>query len=69
MEVSEGSRYAYYANGGVLIKNLNGNANPWWLRTSGGNMVGTFVVVNYSGGRGLHSANISEAGISFAFCF
>ena len=64
----EGSRYAYYSNGGSRKKTISNGAQAWWLRSPRAIDSESFCVVTNSGG-----INDSYAGwaiyLSFAFCF
>lgn len=66
--VQEGTRYAYYANGGATIKNVNGTASQWWLRSvrSGGSS-NQFAGVNATGTTTSIRAS-RTMGVSPAFC-
>jgi len=66
---AEGSRYAYYANGGATIKNFNGSAISWWLRGPLYSSTNRFSIVNHLGYLDYGSAYNDIGGVSFGFCF
>lgn len=64
----EGSQYAYYAAGNSKIKNLDGSASAWHLRSPwGGNQTSYCVVTTSGAAYAANSGNLS--GVAFAFCF
>lgn len=66
----EGSRYAYYTNGGSKIKNRNGVAENWWTKTvtyKSNSVKSTYI--NTSGSKAENSGGSTRRGVSFAFCF
>lgn len=67
-KAGEGSRYAYYANGGSKVKKVNGAASDWWLRSPQLHSTSAFCQVTASGGTTANYAN-ALLGVSFAFCF
>jgi len=64
--VVEGSRYAFYANGGSRVKSRNGSAYTWWLR-SPYNRASVFATVTNSGSALDFYAN-QELGLAPCFC-
>jgi hypothetical protein len=63
----EGVRYAYYAAGNSAVKNRNGTAEYWWLRSPTENNSQRFVEVKTSGSTSYDTA-MSKRGVAFAFC-
>ena len=59
----EGSRYAYYANGGSVIMSAT-----WWLRGPGKNNALGYTQINQSGYMANGSAE-NPCGVVFGFCF
>ena len=64
----EGSQYEYYAASNSRVKNVNGAANEWWLRSPCQNTATYFCAVNTSGNT-TWKARDNSLGVSFAFCF
>lgn len=64
----EGTQYAYYARGGSKVKNYNGTASSWWLRSPMTSLIGYFQMITTTGSSDGGSAS-SNRGVSFAFCF
>lgn len=64
----EGSQYTYYSAGNSTVKNRNGSADDWHLRSPRSNNSISFCEVYASGSAGASSAVISS-GVAFAFCF
>ena len=64
----EGTQYAYYAAGNSKVKNVDGEAANWWLRSPDKATSTRYCRVNSSGSAGDYHAN-TEYGISYAFCF
>jgi hypothetical protein len=67
----EGSRYAYYTNGGTATKrNITESENiSWWLRSPAKSYSSTFVTVVYYGTDSSSTDATTITGVSFAFCF
>lgn len=63
---NEGQQYAYYLAGNSIVKNVNGAASNWWLRTPNSSQF--FSVVLADGSIGGFSAT-DEEGISVICCF
>lgn len=63
---NEGQQYAYYLAGNSIVKNVNGAASNWWLRTPNSSQF--FSVVLADGNIGGFSAT-DEEGISVICCF
>ena len=66
--VIEGTQYAYYATGGSIIKQRNGSANAWYLRSAPIKNASQFIYVSSRGELTAMDAN-TGSGIAFAFCF
>lgn len=66
--VIEGTQYAYYATGGSIIKQRNGSASAWYLRSATIHNASRFILVSALGALSSQDANITS-GIAFAFCF
>ena len=66
--VIEGTQYAYYATGGSIIKQRNGSANAWYLRSATIKNASQFIYVSVLGALTSQDAN-TTSGIAFAFCF
>lgn len=66
---AEGSRYAYYANGGSTIKTYNGSADCWWLRGPHYDSYNGFSSVYSHGNLGNSGADGTSGGVAFVFCF
>lgn len=64
----EGNQYDYYKNGGNKIKNLDGNATMWRLRSPAAASVYSYCTVNANASNNYVSAG-EACGVSFAFCF
>ena len=64
----EGSQYAYYAAGNSRVKNVNGSANIWNLRSPRKSNTLQFCNVDASGALVTNNSNTAH-GVSFAFCF
>ena len=65
---AEGSRYAYYANGGSPIMNSGKSPATWWLRGPGKSNAIGFTQINMSGYMANGSAEYNS-GVVFGFCF
>lgn len=65
--VSEGARYAFYANGGSTVK--TGGSNWWFLRGPMYVNVFNFSTVKSDGNLSGSNVGATSGGISFAFCF
>ena len=65
---AEGSRYAYYANGGSAIMYSGKSPATWWLRGPGKNNAIGFTQINSSGYMANGSAEYA-CGVVFGFCF
>ena len=63
----EGSQYAYYSAGNSKIKNLNGSAQNWWLRSW--YLTTAFSCVYSDGSNGHADAANNAMGVAPAFCF
>lgn len=66
--VIEGTQYAYYATGGSIIKQRNGSADAWYLRSATIKNASRFIYVSTRGELTSMDAN-TGSGIAFAFCF
>lgn len=66
--VIEGTQYAYYATGGSIIKQRNGSADAWYLRSATIKNASRFIYVSIRGELTSMDAN-TGSGIAFAFCF
>jgi hypothetical protein len=66
----EGVQYAYYANGGIPKKTLNGSGETYWERSPDSRASSTFGTV-LPNGNGVQSQALSNLarGVSPAFCF
>lgn len=64
----EGTQYEYYASGNSTVKNCDGVATGWWLRSPRVGDDGRFVAINSSGER-IMDGSQKFYGVSFAFCF
>ena len=69
----EGTQYAYFANNGVtgdysdfVIKNVNGSAGNWWLRSPSSGLATSFCAVS-GGGRASNGSASFSRGVSFGF--
>ena len=63
----EGSQYAYYKAGNSAVKNRDGSAETWWLRSPRTSSDIDFAHVSEYGSTGVANASIKR-GLSFAFC-
>ena len=63
----EGTQYDYYKAGNSKVKNLNGSAEAWWLRSPVASNSTSFCLV-LNGGSNISSASIAR-GVAFGFCF
>lgn len=64
----EGSQYDYYKAGNSKVKNRNGSAEVWWLRSPSSN-VGSYLKVVSSGASAEPTSSDGYCGVSVAFCF
>lgn len=64
----EGQQYDYYKNDESLLKNKDGRATSWWMRSPHGSSNNAFCNV-YHDGTINYSFSYIEYGVSFAFCF
>ena len=65
----EGSRYAYYANGGSIAKTLSGTQTIWYNRSPRVSNTANFCRPSADGSGRSSSAAMSAYGVAFAFCF
>ena len=65
---NEGSQYSYYLTNS-LIKNRNGTADMWWLRSPSRAAVIYFCGIDKLGQVGTNMDPTEQHAISFAFCF
>ena len=63
---NEGKQYAYYLAGNSIIKNVDGVAGDWWLRTPNGTQFYEIILADGSSGGSLAT---TEAGVSVICCF
>ena len=63
---NEGQQYAYYLAGNSVIKNIDGVAGDWWLRTPNGTQFYDIISATGDSGGALAS---TEAGVSVICCF
>ena len=63
----EGTQYDYYKAGNSKVKNRNGSAEAWWLRSPVASNSKYFCLV-LNGGSNISSASIAR-GVAFGFCF
>lgn len=63
----EGVQYVYYKNGGKKIKNRDGIAGSWWLRSPRSKHSSFFCQINING-KATNYAATSNIGVSFGFC-
>lgn len=64
----EGTQYEYYTDDASRIKDNNGTAAMWWLRTPGYAGNSYFIFVHTSGNYSGNSASAAR-GVAFGFCF
>ena len=65
----EGTQYAYYANGGSLLKTLNGLGHEWWLRSPASASDSFYCLVGKTNNINYDWALIKQYGVAPAFCF